>query len=277
MTVAAGWDDARTARAYERFCRRHRRYRQANEALASHAAAGAGQRILDVGAGTGRTAEALLPRIGESGSVLCVEPARAMREAGMQRLRDSRMRWTDRLPDARSDIAAGGFDRVVCGAAIWLLLPLERTLTQWAALLAPGGALVFDIPALYLLEPDRPGGGRDPLLQDLPAALAPCSASSCDAVPTARRGHDEALQCSAAEVERILAAIGLCADCWSFELRLTQAALRDWLMIPPVSEGFLAGSSPEERERRLNDAYAGVDHRSWRWERWFGWTAWHAP
>ncbi|HEY5861716.1 MAG TPA: class I SAM-dependent methyltransferase [Casimicrobiaceae bacterium] len=274
--MAVGWDDARTARAYERFCHRHGRYREANEALASHAAASAGQRILDVGAGTGRTTEALLPHIGKAGSVLCAEPAGAMREAGMRRLRDSRIRWTDRLPDARSAAAAGGFDRVVCGAAIWQLLPLDRALAQWAALLAPGGALVFNIPALYLLEPDRPGGGRDPLLQGLPAALARCSASSCDNVQTAGGGHAYALPCSAAEVERMLAAIGLRAERWSFELRLTQAALRDWLKIPPVSEGFFAGRSPEERERRLDAAYAEVDHRSWRRERWLGWTAWRA-
>lgn len=121
-----------------------------------------------------------------------------------------------------------------------------------------------------------PGGGRDPLLQGLPAALARCSASSCDAVQTAGGGHAYALRCNAAEVERMLAAIGLRAEGGSFELHLTQAAPRDWLKIPPVSEGFFAGRSPEERER-LGAAYAEVDHRSWRRERWLGWTAWRAP
>src|SRR6476646_1558899 len=77
MTAPIGWDDPRTAAAYEQFCRRHPRYRVANDALIAHASLCAGQRVLDVAAGTGRTAQAALPLLGESGFVLCVEPARA--------------------------------------------------------------------------------------------------------------------------------------------------------------------------------------------------------
>ena len=71
-----GWNDPRTARVYERFCNRHSRYRQANDALIAHAELREGQRILDVAAGTGRTTEVALPLIGDGGRVLCVEPRR---------------------------------------------------------------------------------------------------------------------------------------------------------------------------------------------------------
>jgi len=269
MTTSVGWDDARTALAYERFCRRHRRYRIANDALVAHAALAPGQRVLDVGAGTGRTAESVLPHIGESGTIVCVEPARAMREAAATRLRDRRITWTSRLSEGR----VLTFDRAVCGAAIWQLLPLESTFRRLAAVIARGGALVFNIPAQYLLEPDRPGGGRDPLLLELPALVER---------PTFMAGRNEIVDGNRSiarphgveEVDRLLTAIGFRVERWSFEVRLTQAAYRDWLKIPPVSEGLFGGLGPDERERRLDVAYTRADHGSWRWERWFGWTAW---
>jgi SAM-dependent methyltransferase len=269
MTTSVGWDDARTARAYERFCRRHRRYRIANEALVAHAALAPGQRVLDVGAGTGRTAESVLPHIGGSGTILCVEPARAMREAAATRLRDRRITWTSSLPEG----SVLAFDRVVCGAAIWQLLPLQFTFRRLAAVIAPGGALVFNIPAHYLLEPDRPGGGRDPLLLEL-LALVERDTSSAGGSETVDGDPSIALPHGADEMARLLTAIGLRVERWSFEVRLTQAAYRDWLKIPPVSEGLFGGLAPDERERRLDVAYRRADHGSWRWERWLGWTAW---
>ena len=268
MTSAGwGWDDARTARAYERFCRRHRRYRIANDALVAHAALAPGQRVLDVGAGTGRTAESVLPHIGESGAILCVEPARAMREAAAARLGDRHITWTSSLPEA----GVPAFDRVVCGAAIWQLLPLGSTFRRLAEMIAPGGALVFNIPAQYLLEPDRPGGGRDPRLLELLALVErPASIAGRKEIVDPEMG----LPHGADEVDRLLAATGFRVERWSFEIRLTQAAYRDWLKIPPVSEGLFGDLAPGERERRLDVAYTRADHGSWRWERWLGWTAW---
>jgi SAM-dependent methyltransferase len=267
MTAPSGWDDAQTARVYERFCRRHRRYRIANDALVAHASLSPGQRVLDVAAGTGRTAESVLAHIGDGGTVLCVEPARAMRDAGTRRMRDARVAWTDGIPDEGSE----RFDRVVCGAGIWQLLPLDVTFARLAALLSADGAIVFNIPAQYLLEPDPPGGGRDPMLLELPALVervVDAGRDGASAVPSLTIDRDE--------VDSLLTAAGLRVERWSFELRFTQAAYRDWLKIPPVSEGMFAGLSVAERERRLDEAYRRSDRRSWRWERWIGWTAWRA-
>src|SRR5438477_175088 len=111
MFAAPGWDNADTASAYERFCRRHDRYRKANAALVAHAALAPGQRVLDVGAGTGRTADVVLHAIGDAGTVLCVEPARAMRAVGQSRVRDPRVRWTDAIPAE----SPASFDRMLCG------------------------------------------------------------------------------------------------------------------------------------------------------------------
>jgi SAM-dependent methyltransferase len=259
MTAPIGWDDPGTAAAYEQFCRRHPRYRIANDALIAHAVLGPGQRVLDVAAGTGRTARTALPLLGESGLVVCVEPATAMRALGERRVHDTRVRWTDVLPEREA------FDRVLCGAAIWQLTPLESALERLSSLMAPEGALVFNMPASYLLEADPPGGGRDPYLTELTAVVERSTEQAAYVATPAQ---------SASEIDWLLVSLGLQAERWSFTVRLTQIAYRDWLKIPPVSEGFLAGLAPDERARRLDDAYRRTDHASWRTERWIGWTAW---
>lgn len=265
MTALAGWNDVETARSYERFCKRHRRYRLANEALAANTALKLGLRVLDLSAGTGRTAEALLPGIGVDGRIVCVEQADAMRAIGIARVRDRRVTWAAALGDA-----AGPFDRIVCGAAIWQLLPLDQTIARLAAMLAPRGALVFNVPALYLREPDRPGGGRDPHLLAL-ASLIERSPAANERLDVA---DERGLPDSADALDAILVRNALRPERWSFELRFTQAAYRDWLKIPPTSDGMLSGLSAGERARRIERAYGLADARSWRWERWLGWTAW---
>lgn len=261
MTGAAiGWDHPDTARYYAAFNRRHGRYRQANRRLIRHAGLAAGQRLLDVAAGTGGTAAAALAGVPDL-RIVCFEPAAAMREAGARSLRDDRVTWTAEWP-----AAAAAFDRVLCGAAVWQLLPLERTVARIFALLQPGGCFVFDVPSLYLGEPDPPGEGDDPLLQRLPAALAdgraPDVAAPADLMP------------GAAAVSHILARAGFRATRWDFELRLSQRAYRDWLKIPVTTNGILGGLTADERARRIDQAFPQVPAASWRRERWTGWTAW---
>jgi SAM-dependent methyltransferase len=260
-----GWDHPGTAAYYESFCRAHSRYARANAELISHAAIGPSMRVLDVGAGTGRTAEAALERLGD-GRVVCFEPASAMREEGVRRITDPRVAWIEALADAR-----GPFDRVLCGAAVWQLDPLPETLRALADLLAPSGALCFNIPALYLLEPDEPGGGSDPSLLSLPALLWTIGAGGRGAAtsePSTR------LRLSRRSIGRWLRRAGLRGRSWTFRLRFTQEGYAAWLKIPIVTAHLLPECAPEERARRIDAALRQVDRSSWRWERWRGWTAW---
>lgn len=257
--MIVGWDNPRTAELYERFCARHDRYREANAALVEHAALHGDLEVLDVGAGTGRTAEAALAVLGDDARVLCYEPAPAMRAVGHERLRDMRVTWTEELPASRR------FDRVLCGAAVWQLGPLGEATSRLAALVRPGGALCFTVPALYLGVGDDPGGGSDPRLHQLFACVA--NGRVPQAPPQDRLP-------SAAEIDAFLAAAGLEPERWTFRRRITQAELRDWLAIPVLTDSLLPELTPDERINALDDAYARVDAASWRWERWYGWTAW---
>ena len=258
---ALGWEDEATARYFEAFFGRHSRYSAANQALVERAALRPGLRILDLGAGIGGTAEAALPRIGEAGRIVCVEPSPAMRALGRRRLHDRRVEWRSAWPNARAS-----FDRVLCGAGIWQMLPLGHIFARIAGLLAPGGALVFDVPGLYLGQPDAPGGGGDPLLLELPAILAR------NAPPPAPAEHCPLPD--VAGIEHLLVEAGFRPDRWGFALRFSQAAYRDWLKIPLMTNRLLPGLGADERAARIDAAFALVDPRSWRWEAWLGWTAW---
>lgn len=258
MTGRIEWDDPATAQYYEAFCRSHTRYAEANRALVAHADIAPGQRVLDFAAGTGRTAEAVLAHLG-NGRVDCVEPASAMRSAGRRRLRDPRIAWHAKIQ------AATCYDRILCGAALWQLLPLETTLRTLHARLRIGGALVFNIPALYLGIPDPPGAGDDPYLSGIAASLA----GSRDDTVTATV---EPLPTPAA-LDHLLRRAGFSPRRWSFSVRLTQAAMRDWLKIPVLTNELLAGLDAAARARRIDEAWGRVDQASCKTERWLGWTS----
>ncbi len=255
--MSIGWDHPETARYYERFCRRHQRYRVANAALAAHAEIHREAQVLDLAAGTGRTAEAALRYLGPRGRVTCLEPARAMRDAGSQRLHHPRLDWVADWPDRR-------FDRVLCGAAIWQMTPLEETFRRVAGLLAARGLFAFNIPALYLGRPDASGGGRDPNLLELPGLVA----AGC--IPAAE------VRCplSTQDVDAALAAAGFQAERWYLRHRFTQGAFRDWLKIPVLTDALLPNLDAAARAQHIEQAYRSADPLSWRWEAWCGWTAW---
>jgi len=253
-----GWDNPKVAAYYENFCRHHDRYRAANLALVREADVKPGQRVLDLGAGTGRTAEAALRRLGPRDTIVCVEPSAPMRVAGEGRVRDARVRW---LPECPGEATA--FDRILCGAAIWQMTPLDRTFRWLAGLLAPDGALSFNVPSLYLGEPDGPGGGRDPLLLELPALLSRGRHAAIAGIPLP----------DADGIEAFLFEAGLRPRRWTFRVRFTQEAFRDWLKVPVLTDWMLDEADADQRARDIDEAFARVDPASWRWERWTGWTA----
>jgi SAM-dependent methyltransferase len=264
-----GWDHPATAERYERFCRRYARYRLANDVLVRQAAIEPGLRVIDFGAGSGRTTSAALPRLGRDGSVVCVEPAAAMRAAGRRRLRAAHVTWRADLPNAST--AREMFDRVLAGAVVWQLDSLDGWIRRLTLLLRPGGALVFNVPALYLGEADEPGDGADPLLLDLMSRLAaenaPRRESPAPPQTSAWRFRSE-------DVGAALTGAGLSYRMWEFRYRFTQAAYARWLSIPVTTDVLFEGVEAEERDRRIERALAAVDRGSFKWERWRGWTAW---
>ena len=253
--MPTGWDHPDTARYYEAFCEAHGRYREANLALVAAARLEPGESVLDVAAGTGRTGEGALACGCE---VACMEPAGAMRDVGRRRLPQAR--WLAGWP------AHGQrFDRVLCGAAIWQMMPLEETFAHVAEVLKPGGGFLFNVPSLYLGEVNDPGGGSDPRLLELAARLA---GGRIPAAPA------QAMPPGAHDIEKLLQEAGFVPARWCARSRLTQAALRDWMKIPVLTDALLDGIAADDRAALVDAAYAQCDAASWRWETWTGWSAW---
>jgi len=248
-----GWDHPATAARYEAFASKHDRYREANRHLLDEAEISEASRVLDVGAGTGRTAEAILERWPRA-EVACFEPARAMRTCAERRLR-GRVRLLDHLE--------GSWDVVVCAAALWQWTPIEEAIATLAERLVPGGALVFDIPSAYLGEPDAPGDGADPSLTELLVRLA------------ARWGGRTCTPWEPLGRTRIEAALArrFTFRSWSWRRKLRQVELADWLAIPVLTDALAPDVDPDERARIIGEEARGLDPSSYRWEGWSGWTA----
>jgi len=270
------WDHEETAAAYEIFSARHDRYRVANRALVENAYVENSLHILDFAAGMGATTQALLSEIRPEARVVCVEPSYTMRSRGRNQVQDYRVSWQDGLPDADTFSTNDDyFDRIVCGAAIWQMLPLHTIIEQLSCLLKPGGALCFNIPALYLGEADQPGGGDDPNLWALPGLLQQRARELIPALAQATASPAQALdQLTTDAVDKMLHRQGLLATHWCLNARLTQTAYKDWLKIPVISNGFFPGLDSASRDQLIEEAFQQVDAHSWRWECWRGWTAW---
>jgi len=253
------WDDPWTPIYYEAFCRDHARYRLANEALIGHACLAPGMRVLDLAAGTGRTAEAAMQTM-MSGEIVCVDPSAPMRTEGQRRLGALPIEWRSDLPVDTS------FDRILCGAGFWQLDP-EKEWSRLPGLLKPSGAICFNVPALYLLEPNGPDADSWPF--DLVAHLIEGRGAS-----PANESRTASAPLTAARIERWLANAALAVEAWEFFVPLTPRDYADWLKIPAVNRDMMPELTPPQRADRIETALATLTSGSPTLERWRGWTAW---
>jgi SAM-dependent methyltransferase len=252
------WNHPVTAERYRLFTGRHERYRTAARALVEAAGIAPGDSVLDVAAGIGCTAIACIEKLGPEDRVTAVERAGSMRAAGTSRTGGLPVDWLEALPAGRM------FDRVICGAAIWALGPVEEVIACLATHVAQGGVLAVSLPAAYLGEADDPGGGIDPWLTGLPDALARLDLGS--AAPAAPGGTSE--QLNDALMRRSFASCGLTVTRKSFRQMLTQATYCDWMSLPPVNDRLLGQLPPADRPAVVARVAASLDAASWRWEAW---------
>jgi SAM-dependent methyltransferase len=101
-------------------------------------------RVLDVAAGTGRAARALLRQAAFDGSVINLEPARRMLEQGRAQtaLWPGRSHWV-RGPARPLPFADGVCDAVTCLEALEFFPDARAALAECVRLLRPGGVLAL--------------------------------------------------------------------------------------------------------------------------------------
>lgn len=111
------------------------------EPLAQAVGSLAGPRILDVGAGTGRTARALLPLLRGGALLAAVEPSRRMQGVGAGHVVDRRAAWVRAWADPLP-FADDSFDLVVTLEMLEFTPAPRRALEEMVRVLRPGGWLL---------------------------------------------------------------------------------------------------------------------------------------
>ncbi|MEW2130954.1 methyltransferase domain-containing protein [Streptomyces sp. NPDC005435] len=161
---AAGWD--------ERFTHNGPRYAAAARRMELRS----GQRVLDVGCGTGRVPPALRDQVGPGGVVAGIDLTAAMLTAAARQGRGGQGHLL--LADAcRLPVGAGAVDGVFSAGLLNHLPDPRRALGEWARVTAPDGVLLLFHPSGHAeraARHGRPLAPDDPLTEDnlLPALRA---------------------------------------------------------------------------------------------------------
>ncbi len=117
-----------------------------------------GMRVLDAGSGHGNLAAMLAPIVGASGSILGIDhdaSALAVARQKMEELGYAHVQFADADLAAPLPADLGMFDAVVGRRVLMYLPDPAETLRKLAALLKPGGLLIFQEIDASLRQPDQ--------------------------------------------------------------------------------------------------------------------------
>ncbi len=122
-----------------------RRVRAVNDLLLAHSAAQAGQRVLEVGCGTGAYTMPLAEAIGASGEVVGADISSAMLAAARRRLAEAGLRNVSLIEaDAQTHpFAPGRFDLITSRFGVMFFADPTAAFTNLYAAARPGGRLCF--------------------------------------------------------------------------------------------------------------------------------------
>ncbi|MEU3979194.1 methyltransferase domain-containing protein [Streptomyces sp. NPDC026672] len=128
-----------------------------------------GQRVLDVGCGTGRALPALRARVGDGGLAVGVDLTPAMLTAAVREGRDGKGQYLLLADACRLPLPAGAVDGVFSAGLVDHVPDPAAALREWARVTSPGGVLLLFHPsgrAERAARHGRPLDPADPLAED---------------------------------------------------------------------------------------------------------------
>lgn len=225
--------------------------------------------VIDVCCGTGVTTDAILSRLGPSGSVVAVDRSAAMLEVGKLRTADPRVRWECAAAEEFACSLAGSVDAIVCNSAMWQI-DLKRLLREAWRALRPGGRFAFNVGQHFVQVPlprSERGPDRTPSLVDYMNAIALLDHGIAPPIGAPRR----LLRPQALDAE-LLAAGFKAIERELLEYAWPAAQERAWFDIPAFAHR-VPGRSEGERRAILDAAYARLETRGAPTARWLVYVA----
>jgi trans-aconitate methyltransferase len=224
----AVWTGAQNAASYAWYTDKHSTSQYTSTDLALRAGVASADSVLDVGAGTGATTEALLALLHPDARIIAVDISHDMLQQARQRIKDPRVSFVESAAEEISFPQGTTFDAIISNAAIWQT-DIRRSFHSIARVLAPAGLFAFNISEAFVEIPiAREPLPRRPNLYDLMVAYAIVNHNWVPRPAVHRRPR-----LSVADVENAAAAAGLVIlNKEVVQFHQTNAQVEDWYSIP---------------------------------------------
>jgi len=144
-SIERGWHSERTAHAYEEYAQAHSMYKVTAHDLVAIAEIAPGMTVVDVACGTGIVTEAILGRLGETGSVIGVDMSREMLAVAGEKIQAANVAFVQSPAERLNEGIEATADVAVCNSAFWQIR-MSEALTALGIVLKANGRFVFNLP-----------------------------------------------------------------------------------------------------------------------------------
>ncbi|MCG3209934.1 MAG: Ubiquinone/menaquinone biosynthesis C-methyltransferase UbiE [Anaerolineae bacterium] len=150
------WLEEETARRYQLFTQKTGMYQELSAEMVRLAQLRPGQRVLDVGCGTGVTTHFVLPKIGPTGCVIALDVSAPMLAVARQQISAPNVTFVAADAAEAAGYVSPPVDRIVCNSVFWQFRHKVEVLAALRQVLSPDGLLLFNAPEPYFIFQDIP-------------------------------------------------------------------------------------------------------------------------
>lgn len=155
-TTNPAWLEEETARRYHIFAQQTTMYQDLSRVIVEMADLKAGQRLLDLGCGTGVTTQIALEHIGPTGHIYALDISQPMLDIARQTVSQPNVTWLSTDAAHCAHLIDQPVDRIVCNSVFWQFRHKTNVMAELSQLLAVDGLLVFNLPEPYFIFHDIP-------------------------------------------------------------------------------------------------------------------------